>query len=238
MSTTAAWYPDPLNWHQLRYWDGDKWTDHVADDGTTTVDPMSRGQRPIQAAAPAGPTPLPAPGSHSPGGGMSQPEAGRAQFVAGIVRELMQENLGDAVFVPLAGGVPKQDLTCHFDGISLTVVSIEAGDPLSVVTTVGLGRDVPVSAELMHWVNEKNKGIKFGRVYYGVGQDPSLCVVILQEYVSGDFVNADDFGSQLAVTASVGPTMAHGWALSSEVVSTFGGRHFGRGDTAFLLFVS
>jgi Protein of unknown function (DUF2510) len=33
MSTTAAWHPDPLKWHQLRYWDGDKWTDYVSDDG-------------------------------------------------------------------------------------------------------------------------------------------------------------------------------------------------------------
>jgi len=35
-----AWYPDPLGRHQYRYWDGTSWTQHVADDGKTSVDPI------------------------------------------------------------------------------------------------------------------------------------------------------------------------------------------------------
>jgi Protein of unknown function (DUF2510) len=33
------WSPDPSGRHQLRYWDGTSWSDHVADDGLTGTDP-------------------------------------------------------------------------------------------------------------------------------------------------------------------------------------------------------
>lgn len=35
----AAWHPDPLGRYELRYWDGDQWTEHVANDGRQEVDP-------------------------------------------------------------------------------------------------------------------------------------------------------------------------------------------------------
>ena len=42
MSTTPAnWYPDPIGRHQLRYWDGAAWTEHVSDNGVTAIDPMT-----------------------------------------------------------------------------------------------------------------------------------------------------------------------------------------------------
>ena len=44
MSTTPAnWYPDPLQRHQLRYWDGANWTAHVSDNGVAGNDPMPGG---------------------------------------------------------------------------------------------------------------------------------------------------------------------------------------------------
>ena len=36
----AGWYTDPLGRHQNRYWDGWKWTEHVADNGVGAVDPL------------------------------------------------------------------------------------------------------------------------------------------------------------------------------------------------------
>ncbi len=36
----ADWYPDPVGRHQLRYWDGQRWTEHVADHGDASVDPL------------------------------------------------------------------------------------------------------------------------------------------------------------------------------------------------------
>jgi len=35
----AGWHPDPAGRHELRYWDGSKWTDDVSDKGVTTKDP-------------------------------------------------------------------------------------------------------------------------------------------------------------------------------------------------------
>ncbi|MBI5230586.1 MAG: DUF2510 domain-containing protein [Coriobacteriales bacterium] len=34
----AEWHPDPLGLHELRYWDGCQWTEHVFDQGAQSVD--------------------------------------------------------------------------------------------------------------------------------------------------------------------------------------------------------
>lgn len=36
----AAWHPDPASRHQYRYWDGQSWTDWVADNGVQSTDPL------------------------------------------------------------------------------------------------------------------------------------------------------------------------------------------------------
>ena len=38
MDNPAAWHPDPTGRHQLRYWDGQDWTEHVSDDGVQAID--------------------------------------------------------------------------------------------------------------------------------------------------------------------------------------------------------
>lgn len=38
--TPANWHPDPTGRHELRYWDGAAWTDHVSDQGVTGTDPV------------------------------------------------------------------------------------------------------------------------------------------------------------------------------------------------------
>jgi len=41
MSTTPAnWYPYPMGRNQLRYWDGNAWTEHVTTNGVQGVDPL------------------------------------------------------------------------------------------------------------------------------------------------------------------------------------------------------
>lgn len=43
MSEHAAdWYPDPTHRHELRYWDGATWTDHISDHGATGTDPVDQ----------------------------------------------------------------------------------------------------------------------------------------------------------------------------------------------------
>lgn len=39
-STPRSWLPDPGGRHELRYWDGTKFTEHVADAGKISVDPL------------------------------------------------------------------------------------------------------------------------------------------------------------------------------------------------------
>jgi uncharacterized protein YxjI len=42
-STPASWYPDPMGRHELRYFDGSQWTDHVSSSGNQGVDPVGGG---------------------------------------------------------------------------------------------------------------------------------------------------------------------------------------------------
>jgi cytochrome P450 len=41
VTVPAGWIADPMGRHELRYWDGQLWTDHVSDGGTQSVDPLS-----------------------------------------------------------------------------------------------------------------------------------------------------------------------------------------------------
>ena len=37
----AGWFADTTSRHQFRYWDGSRWTEHVADNGKSNVDPVA-----------------------------------------------------------------------------------------------------------------------------------------------------------------------------------------------------
>jgi hypothetical protein len=50
--TPARWHPDPSGRHDHRYWDGTQWTDHVADAGVASNDPVA----PAETASPDAPT--------------------------------------------------------------------------------------------------------------------------------------------------------------------------------------
>jgi hypothetical protein len=36
----AGWFADPGRRHELRYWDGQRWTEHASDRGIQDVDPL------------------------------------------------------------------------------------------------------------------------------------------------------------------------------------------------------
>lgn len=36
----AAWLADPTGRHEMRYWNGSVWTEHVADSGVQSTDPV------------------------------------------------------------------------------------------------------------------------------------------------------------------------------------------------------
>ena len=44
------WLPDPAGLHQLRWWDGTVWTEHVSDNGTQSIDPMESTSPPPPSA--------------------------------------------------------------------------------------------------------------------------------------------------------------------------------------------
>jgi uncharacterized protein (AIM24 family) len=48
-----SWHPDPTGRHELRYWDGSVWTDHVADRGVQAMDPLIPQPDPTPQADPA-----------------------------------------------------------------------------------------------------------------------------------------------------------------------------------------
>lgn len=37
---SGAWHPDPAHRHELRWWDGQRWTEHVSDRGQQSIDPI------------------------------------------------------------------------------------------------------------------------------------------------------------------------------------------------------
>jgi uncharacterized protein YxjI len=41
-----GWYPDPFGRHETRWWDGSRWTEHVASHGRQGVDPPAGGEVP------------------------------------------------------------------------------------------------------------------------------------------------------------------------------------------------
>ena len=55
--TSAAWFRDPSERHELRYWDGGRWSEHVSDRGVVSIDPLPQDAGPRQAAAAAPQTP-------------------------------------------------------------------------------------------------------------------------------------------------------------------------------------
>jgi len=44
--TAAAWHPDPTGRHELRYWDGTQWSEHVSDGGVQSVSPLTPPEEP------------------------------------------------------------------------------------------------------------------------------------------------------------------------------------------------
>lgn len=57
----ASWLADPTGAHELRYWNGSSWTEHVSDQGTTGQDPLTTELPPPATAFPPPPAAAAAP---------------------------------------------------------------------------------------------------------------------------------------------------------------------------------
>jgi hypothetical protein len=51
--TSGRWADDPFARYQSRYWNGKRWTEHVATNGVTGVDPVDEGTGAVPAAGPS-----------------------------------------------------------------------------------------------------------------------------------------------------------------------------------------
>jgi hypothetical protein len=71
----ASWQPDPSGAHELRYWNGTAWTEHVSDHGTMGQDPLAAAFPPPGSAAPPPPPAPPSSGFGAPQPGAAEPAA-------------------------------------------------------------------------------------------------------------------------------------------------------------------
>jgi hypothetical protein len=129
MSAPAGWYPDPTSRHQNRWFDGNDWTDQVADGQVVGTDPVQAGAaasaaQPAPAATPdpsatavipvaSGPPPG-APGGSPPGGtpslgeysspgsGSASSGKGKTVLLVGVVVALIAVAVG--LVLTLGGG--------------------------------------------------------------------------------------------------------------------------------------
>ena len=67
----ASWLADPTGVHELRYWNGNSWTEHVSDQGTTGQDPLTVELPPPADAFPPPPAPPPTAAAAPAGGKLS-----------------------------------------------------------------------------------------------------------------------------------------------------------------------
>ncbi len=92
----ANWYQDPLGRHEMRYWDGARWTEHVADQGNAATDPLTTSM----------PTGAPNAGPAADGlGGFGGVEVGSRAMDVDRIQDQVQRQAGVAG-ATAGGGTP------------------------------------------------------------------------------------------------------------------------------------
>lgn len=81
MAHPANWYRDPNQRHELRYWDGNTWTDHVSNNGVTGTDPVMN-------------RPMPADGLDRVEGALTVGNEGKAETIEKQLRETGHKGVG------------------------------------------------------------------------------------------------------------------------------------------------
>jgi hypothetical protein len=94
MSIDAGWLPDPTGTHQVRYWDGARWTEQVSDGGNTAVAPFPADAPPPPPPVAAPPPPPPPPAAAAPptgGGGWKDKLKSAAQQAASQGKQMAEQ---------------------------------------------------------------------------------------------------------------------------------------------------
>ena len=129
--TSASWQPDPSGRHETRWWDGQRWTDHVNDYGLTSVDPL----------APAAPSTVLQPPPSAPAETMAQ-----TRYEPAYPPTMQQPTLAQPMYQPQpqwggSGRAPANRLPLVIGGV-VAVIAIGVGaffllnsDPQNATTT-------------------------------------------------------------------------------------------------------
>lgn len=124
-SAPPAWYGDPSGRHEHRYWSGTAWTEHVADRGQQSVDPLPLEEQQGGGWQPQ-PGTAPPPGAGATGG-IGQPADLAPRFVARLL---------DFILIGLVTGLIG----------SILVAGVLIGSRESVFGSWGIGRSASYPA--------------------------------------------------------------------------------------------
>lgn len=90
LAEPAGWRPDPFGRHELRYWDGSVWTQHVSDAGVQATDDPVPNDPSVPPPPPLAP-PAPAPGATAAKGSWKDKLKSAAQQAAAQGKELAEK---------------------------------------------------------------------------------------------------------------------------------------------------
>ncbi len=202
MANPPAWHPDPTGRHEHRYWDGEQWTDHVADGGQSSTDPLDGG--PGESGAGATPSGEPEPSRTAPM--ESQPTAASPPSY-GASPPGGSPSGGGSTF-PSAGPVPAgQSASSGTNGMAVAALIIGILSLLiSIFPFIGLiGTLGGIAALVLGFVGRKKAkttsagggmaitGIITGILAIIVSLLVTIGVALFFQNVGGDFV--DEFNS-------------------------------------------
>jgi len=164
----AAWHPDPLGRYEYRYWDGQRWTEHVANQGIAGVD--ATGLEPPAAAQQTGG--WASTGGEQPAGG--QPASGWGQDTTPQAQEAQQPAvapMSEPAAEPGAGTgatgghAPTADDPDHWQrpwtaeataqtGVAAGIGAVGVDEPAADTTAASAERSAPVAGtdeDPTHW---------------------------------------------------------------------------------------
>jgi hypothetical protein len=186
----AGWYPDPSRVHELRYFDGGAWTDHVSDAGIVSED----GLGPLPPGLGAWHPPNPVPATNAPRAFARKPIWKRAwpwivvgvaavAIATGILTVSVSTTHGgsnESVNVPAPNSPVTAGIgTCHTNADSCTItgtITIATQRAVPNHGCVGTGLDSDLhSGALVIVTNSSGRKVASAPVSSGQELDPNQC---------------------------------------------------------------
>ena len=182
--SVSSWEPDPTGRHQYRWWDGEKWTNQVADDGVATSDPVT-GLDTLP--FPSGPEITEARQFHF-GGRMAQFRDGRSVTLASPGARLGARIIDSfVVSTPFVGPtffIGYEEFNWHdFGGIFFSSPSVAEWIVFGVAVFVGFVYEIAFTATKGQTLGKMAAGIKMVSIHDG--SIPSVGMALRRWFVPG-----------------------------------------------------